>query len=130
MAAAKITQTVSVKWTKDGDSVGTSASTTVDQVGNAVSAEVQNISTTTVALDLGEVTGTKYLSFKNFVDKAVSPTAVVYVDTVTPVVPSAATAIHVQPGSPGILMVTTQDTWYAICPTGGPADLGTFAFEV
>lgn len=127
--AGKITTTVSVKWSNGGDSIGTNASTTVDQVGNAVSAEVQSISSTTVALDLGEVTGSKYLSFKNFVDAKLSPTAVIYVDTVTPVVPSAATALHVAPGTPGVLMVTTQDTWYAICPTGGPADLGTFAIE-
>ena len=123
--ANEITVSSGVRWSKNGETVGISISETFDQVGNAAFGNVQTITNTTSQINLGSVSGTKWFALKNFAAK--SDTLIIYVDTVTPVVPS--TAKIVLHGAQPSLQLTTVDTCYAITNTG-TGDLGVVAIEL
>ncbi len=124
--ANEISINTSLTWRKNGQALSGSVSETYDQVGNGAFAQVQTIGATTEPLDLGDVTGTKYLLVKNMTTKGATP--VIWIDTTTPVVPGATSAQKVIP-SQATFQVTSNDTWYAIC-TSGTQDLSVVAIEV
>lgn len=134
--ANEITLNVSLAWRKNSQVVSGSCSESYDQTGNAAIGQIQTIGDTTEQVELGEISGSKYLMFKNMAPKptAAAPQDEIYVDTVTPVVPGAGTAIKLVGGS-GCFMVTANDTWYAIATgTGGTGagseDLSVVAVEI
>lgn len=137
---ANITINIGLAWCEGTESLAGAISQTYDQTGNAAIEQIQAINSTTEAVILGEISGAKYLMFKNMAPKgtAANPQPTIWVDTVTPVVPDAVTATKLIGGS-GSFRVTTQDTWYAIAvaaegtpgPTtvALPVDLAVVAVE-
>jgi hypothetical protein len=120
---------ISLAWSKLGESISQSVAETYDQTGNAAHGAVQTITDTTTPIDLGEVAGGKFLCFKNrgIKDTVDVTQPIIYIDTVTPVVPGAAPIkLH---GTQGNFQFTAADSWYAICDTGLSADLGVVAVE-
>jgi hypothetical protein len=113
--ANEITLSVGLKWQKNNQVVSGSVSETYTQVGNAAIGQIQSINSTTEQIELAEISGTKYLMLKNMAPKstAANPQPTIYVDTVTPVVTSAVTAIVIA-GGMGSFALSGQDTWYAI----------------
>ncbi len=124
--ANEITINTTLRWSKNGQTVSGSVSESYDQIGNGSFSNVQTIGNTTEQIDLGDVTGAKYMWLKNEATKGGSP--VIWVDTVTPVVPNSGTARKLI-ASQCSFSVETSDTWYAIS-TGTPPDLGVVAVEV
>jgi hypothetical protein len=133
--ANEITLGISLAWSKLGQSVSASVSEKFTQAGNAAAENVQTITDTTAAINIGSVAGDKFLLFKNRGIKDVAETTttpavvqpIIYIDTVTPVVPGEAPIrIH---GGMGDFKFTATDAWYAICDTGLSADLGVVAVE-
>jgi hypothetical protein len=127
--ANEITLAVSLRWSKNGGSVGGSCTESYTQVGNAAFGNIQTVGDTTEAVVIGDVAGAKYLMFKNTTAKAASAAAdtFIYIDKVTPVVPADA-PIKLG-GSVGNFQFTTEDTWYAIADTGDTVDLLVVAVE-
>lgn len=133
--ANEITLGITLNWTKSGQVVKGTVSETFSQSGNNVIGHEQQIGGTTEAIELGEVSGAKHLMFKSLQPKetAEAPQPVIYIDTVTPVVTSAPSAIKLV-GAAGTYMNTINDTWYAIATgdaitAGGTAGLFVCSVE-
>lgn len=124
--ANEITVSISLRWTKNNQSVSGSVSDSFDQVGNAAIGVVQTIAGTTEQIDFAEIAGTKYMMLRNMATKGSAE--ILYVDKVTPVVPASA-PIKLIAGA-GSFQITPDDTLYAICEGGtATADLGIVAVE-
>lgn len=114
ITGSKVTVTHKVTWTPgSGDGITFSGSESFTQVGLLAGMETVAVTTTTADLPIFGVTGAKYYGVKNS-----DATAIVYVDTVTPVVPSVAS--HVLAPGKAMLIYTNTDTWYAIASSGTP----------
>jgi len=115
IAGAKVTVTQAIKWTpSSGDSLNFSGAESFVQVGLQAKMETMNAASTTAAIPLGAVTGDKYFGVKN-----TDPNITVYVDSVTPVVPTAVSAKKLPPGK-ALAIFTHIDTWYVIADSGTP----------
>jgi hypothetical protein len=111
---AKVAVTHTISWTPgSGDSLKFSGSESFTQVGLLAGMQTVNAATTTTALPIFGASGAKYFGVKN-----TDPGATVYVDIVTPVVPSA--AAHVLPPGKTMMVYTQTDAWYAIASSGTP----------
>src|SRR6266576_4187268 len=117
--ANEITLNFTLRFSKGGLVVQGSLSDTLTQAGNDAIGNVHGIGATTEAIDLGDVTGDKYLMFQNR-----DATATIYIDKVTPVVPGAGTGMKLLPGASlkggHAFFQTTTDTWYGISSAGTP----------
>jgi len=124
MAAAKLTVTHKVSWVPGGgDSIVFVGQESLSQVGNDASERTQAFTSTTSAVVVGACTGDKYLGVRNSTELGDNPTATqitnatLYLDIVTPVVPSTA-QFKLPPGK-AMLIFTAQDTWYGITGSAG-----------
>ncbi len=118
MAAAKITVSHKVSWVPGGgDSIVLNGTESTTQVGGDASERTQDVTSTTSALTIGACTGDKYFFVKNAedptgMDATALANSTIYVDIVTPVVPSTA-QFKLPPGK-SLAIFTAQDTWYGI----------------
>lgn len=139
--ANEITLNIGLSWRKNNQAVSGSVGETYDQVGNAAIGQIQSVNSTTETIVLAEIAGAKYLMLKNMAPKATTanPQPILWVDTVTPVVPGSATAIKIVAGA-GVFLVTPIDTYYTIAAAAVgdagpntvalPVDLSVVAIEV
>lgn len=111
---AKLTITSKLSWTPaSGDTITFTNTETLVQVGTNASMVTQTIDTNGEQLQLGQVTGDKYLGVKN-----TDAVANIFVDQTSPVNPSTA-PYKIAPGK-SLLIFTAVDTWFAISDTGTP----------
>lgn len=108
---AKITTQFSLTFAQAvGDTIKGTISETITQVGTKAIGNIQSVGTSSEAITLGDVTGSKYVMFKN-TDAAHT----VYIDTANPATTGA--TIKLGPGQ-GVFFPTTVDLFYGLAITG------------
>lgn len=108
---AKITTQISLTFSQTtGDTIKGTITESITQVGTKAIGNIQNVGTSSEAITLGDVTGAKYLMFKN-----TDTTHTVYIDTATPATTGA--TIKLGPGQ-GVFFPTTVDAFYGLAITG------------
>lgn len=149
--ANEISRNTRITWSKNGAQIIASIAETMDQVGNAVIEQVQNIGATSETIEFGEVSGACHLMFKNMEPEWSDLTAdekaaytgdttaakrldyetkhSVYVSPVNPAVKTDPEAVKVVPGSGHSVTTTVTPVYYAIRDTNS-ADLLVAAIEV
>jgi len=131
--ANEITRVTTLRWSKNGAQVISTVTETLDQSGDNVIENVQTISDSSEAINLGDVTTPKYIMFKNMTTPWGGLTAaekvstgftgagaadnyaaahVVYIGNTSPA-DSGNTSVKLEPGN-GVSLVTSQTDWYAI----------------
>lgn len=114
IVAAKVTVNHTISWVPaSGDNLKFNGVESFSQVGLLAYLGTVNASATTAAISLGGVTGALYFGVRN-----TDANAIIYVDSVTPVV--ASTASHVLAPGKSMLIYTNTNSWYAIASAGTP----------
>src|SRR2546422_3880292 len=107
--ANTITATVGLRWNSAPESISMTVTDTTKQVGTDAIAIVQNIGTTPVQIDLGEVTTIGFIGFKNK-DSNTDPTNLVRIRIGND--PGVNVAIYTLGPGQGTIVPTRVTTWY------------------
>ena|SRR2546429_2278848 len=123
--ANTITATVGLRWNSAPESLSMTVTDTSKQLGTDAIALVQNIGTTPVQLDLGEVTTIGFIGFKNKdINTAATNLATIRIGND----PGVTVAIYTLRAGQGSIVPTRVTTWYAVADV--PTDLFIMAVEL
>lgn len=149
--ANEISRTTRISWSKNNAQIIAQITETMDQVGDNVIEQVQNIGATSEAIEFGEVSGACHLLFKNMstewnnltTDEKAAYTGdttaakrldyetkwSIYISPTNPAVKTDPEAVRIAPGSGYSVTTTVTPVYYAIRDTNS-ANLLVVAIEV